>query len=153
MKHSKTSLGAALALVLAVAVVVSGCSAPAAQAPASAAQAVDQAAGQPAALTLPVNIDAKMTNDLRSRDDVILLDVREDDEFKAGHIPGAEWIPLGQLSSRLSELPKDKTIGAVCRSGNRSAQATGLLLQNCFDAHNRQGGMNSWVQAGLDVER
>jgi len=150
MKPSKNSLGAALALVLAIAVVVSGCGA---QAPAPAVQAVDQAAGQPAALTLPVNIDAKTTNDIRSRDDVILLDVREDDEFKAGHIPGAEWIPLGQLSSRLNELPKDKTIVAVCRSGNRSGQATELLRQNGFDAHNMQGGMNSWVQAGLEVQK
>ena len=156
MKHSKTKLGAALALVLTIAVVVSGCAAPAAraaQAPAAAAQAVDQAAGQPAALTLPVNIDVKMTNDLRNRDDVILLDVREDDEFKAGHIPGAEWIPLGKLSSRLDELPKDKTIVAVCRSGNRSGQATELLRQNGFNAHNMQGGMNSWVQAGLEVQK
>ena len=154
MKHSKTRSGAVLALIIAISVIVSGCgAAPAAQAPAAAAQAVDQAAAQPAALTLPVNIDAKNTNDIRNRDDVILLDVREDDEFKAGHIPGAEWIPLGQLSSRLSELPKDKTIVAVCRSGNRSGQATELLRQNGFDAHNMQGGMNSWVQAGLDVER
>ena len=153
MKHSKTSLGAALALILAIAVVVSGCGAPAAPAPAAAAQAADQAAAQPVALTLPVNIDAKITNDIRNRDDVILLDVREDDEFKSGHIPGAEWIPLGQLSSRLNELPKDKTIVAVCRSGNRSGQATELLRQNGFDAHNMQGGMNSWVQAGFDVER
>ena len=150
MKPSKNSLGAALALVLAIAVVVSGCGA---QAPAPAAQSVDQAAGQPVALTLPVNIDAKTTNDIRSRGDVILLDVREDDEFKSGHIPGAEWIPLGELSSRLSELPKDKTIVAVCRSGNRSGQATELLRRNGFDAHNMQGGMNSWVQAGLDVEK
>ena len=154
MKHSKTRSGAILALIIAISVIVSGCgAAPAAQAPAAAAQAVDQAAAQPAALTLPVNIDAKITNDIRNRDDVILLDVREDDEFKAGHIPGAEWIPLGQLSSRLGELPKDKTIVAVCRSGNRSGQATELLRQNGFDAHNMQGGMNSWVQAGLDVEK
>ena len=154
MKHSKTRSGAILALIIAISVIVSGCgAAPAAQAPAAAAQAVDQAAAQPAALTLPVNIDAKITNDIRNRDDVILLDVREDDEFKAGHIPGAEWIPLGQLSSRLDELPKDKTIVAVCRSGNRSAQATELLRQNGFDAHNMQGGMNSWVQAGFDVEK
>ncbi len=154
MKHSKTRSGAILALIIAISVIVSGCgAAPAAQAPAAAAQAVDQAAAQPAALTLPVNIDAKNTNDIRNRDDVILLDVREDDEFKAGHIPGAEWIPLGQLSSRLDELPKDKTIVAVCRSGNRSAQATELLRQNGFDAHNMQGGMNSWVQAGFDVEK
>jgi rhodanese-related sulfurtransferase len=102
---------------------------------------------------LPDVVDAKITNDLRSRDDVLILDVREDDEFKSGHIPEAQWIPLGQLSSRLNELPKDKTIVAVCRSGNRSGQATEILRQNGFDAHNMQGGMNSWVQSGFEVEQ
>ena len=154
MKHSKTRSGAVLALIIAISVIVSGCgAAPAAQAPAAAAQAVDQAAAQPAALTLPVNIDAKLTNDIRNRDDVILLDVREDDEYKSGHIPGAEWIPLGQLSSRLNELPKDKTIVAVCRSGNRSGQATQILRQAGFDAHNMVGGMNSYAGSGFGVEQ
>lgn len=147
MNHEKLAL--VLSLVLAVAVVVSGCGAASSSAPAAVAQSADQAQ----ALALPDTVDAKITNDIRGREDVVILDVREDDEFKSGHIPGAEWIPLGQLSSRMNELPKDKTIVAVCRSGNRSGQATELLRQNGFNVHNMQGGMNSWVQAGFEVEK
>lgn len=102
---------------------------------------------------LPTNIDVKTVDLLRDREDVFLLDVREDWEYTAGHIPGTTLIPLGQLQSRLSELPADKTIVAVCRSGNRSGQATQLLKQNGFTVHNMQGGMNAWEQAKLTVER
>jgi rhodanese-related sulfurtransferase len=102
---------------------------------------------------LPTNIDVKTVDQLRVRDDVFLLDVREDWEYAAGHIPGTTLIPLGQLQSRLSELPTDKTIVAVCRSGNRSGQATQLLQQSGFTVHNMQGGMNAWEQARLSMER
>lgn len=149
MKRPKPLVGLVFSFLLAVAIVVSGCGASTTPAPAAPAQGAEQAA----TLSLPATVDAKITNDIRSRDDVVILDVREDDEFKSGHIPEAQWIPLGQLSSRLNELPKDKTIVAVCRSGNRSGQATEILRQNGFDAHNMQGGMNSWVQAGFEVEK
>lgn len=102
---------------------------------------------------LPTNIDVKTVDQLRDRDDVFLLDVREDWEYAAGHIPGTTLIPLGQLQSRLAELPTDKTIVAVCRSGNRSGQATQLLQQSGFTVHNMQGGMNAWEQARLSVEQ
>jgi phage shock protein E len=102
---------------------------------------------------LPTNIDVKTVDQLRERDDVFLLDVREDWEYAAGHIPGTTLIPLGQLQGRLSELPTDKTIVAVCRSGNRSGQATQLLQQSGFTVHNMQGGMLAWEQARLSVER
>lgn len=140
----RTAVGFFALLVLA-AVLVAGCSAPAAPAaPASAAQA---------GLALPVQIDVATARELSNRDDVLILDVRENDEYAAGHIPGATLVPLGQLASRMSELPKDKTIVAVCRSGNRSGQATELLRQNGFNVHNMQGGMNAWQQAGYEVER
>lgn len=102
---------------------------------------------------LPTNIDVKTVDQLRDRDDVFLLDVREDWEYAAGHIPGTTLIPLGQLQGRLAELPTDKTIVAVCRSGNRSGQATQLLKQSGLTVHNMQGGMNAWQQAGLAVEQ
>ena len=102
---------------------------------------------------LPTNIDVKTVDQLRDRDDVFLLDVREDWEYAAGHIPGTTLIPLGQLQSRLAELPTDKTIVAVCRSGIRSGQATQLLQQSGFTVHNMQGGMNAWEQARLSVEQ
>jgi len=139
----------ALGLFIVIAIAVSGCGSTAS--PAAAPAAAPQSA--PAALNLPATVDAKTVNSLRGNPDVVLIDVREPDEFAAGHIPEATLIPLGQLSSRLSEIPKDKTVVAVCRSGNRSGQATELLRQAGFDAHNMGGGMISWEQAGFDVQR
>jgi rhodanese-related sulfurtransferase len=136
-------------IFLVVAMAISGCGGSAG--PASAP--VGQAVAETEALGLPVNIDAATLNQVRNRDDVVVLDVREDYEFAGGHIPGATWIPLGELSSRLNEIPAGKTVVAVCRSGNRSGQATTLLRQQGFDAHNMQGGMISWEQAGYDVEK
>ncbi|MFZ2361562.1 MAG: rhodanese-like domain-containing protein [Anaerolineae bacterium] len=139
----------ALGLFIVIAIAVSGCGSTAS--PAAAPAAAPQSAA--ASLNLPATVDAKTVNSLRGNPDVVLIDVREPDEFAAGHIPEATLIPLGQLSSRLSEIPKDKTVVAVCRSGNRSGQATELLRQAGFDAHNMQGGMISWEQAGFDVQR
>jgi rhodanese-related sulfurtransferase len=105
-------------------------------------------------LELPVEIDPATVDQIRHRDDVVLLDVREDFEYEAGHIPGATLIPLGQISSRLAEIPTDKTVVAVCRSGNRSEQASNFLRQQGFDnVHNMQGGMNAWGQAGYEIEK
>ena len=61
-----------------------------------------------------------------------VLDVREPDEYNAGHISGAVLIPLGQLGEHLAELPHNKTIVAYCRSGRRSAQAVALLRASGF---------------------
>ena len=118
------------------------------------------AANQPAAVAdvrlenLPVNVDAATVEQLRQRADVVILDVREDVEYNDGHIPGATLVPLGQIPNRLAEIPKDKTVIAVCRSGNRSGQATDFLRQQGFDnVHNMTGGMNAWSQAGYQIEK
>lgn len=62
------------------------------------------------------------------KDGAFMLDVREPDEWNAGHIPGAVLVPLGDLPTRLNEVPKDKEIVVVCRSGNRSATGRDILL-------------------------
>jgi rhodanese-related sulfurtransferase len=72
-----------------------------------------------------------------------ILDVREEIELAVEHVPGAVLIPLGELRSRLDELPKDREIHVVCRSGQRAYLATRLLLQHGFDAKTRSGGMLS----------
>jgi len=78
--------------------------------------------------------------------DGFILDVREPFELAVESVPGAVNIPLGQLRSRLNELPKDKEINVVCRSGGRAYYATRILLQNGFKALNVAGGMLSGAQ-------
>ena len=82
-----------------------------------------------------------------------LLDVRQPDEFRAGHIPGAKLIPLGELRARMRELPKNQQILVVCRSGNRSMSATRQLVSAGFDAVNVAGGIIAWSNAGLPVSK
>lgn len=77
-----------------------------------------------------------------------LLDVREDDEWTAGHAPNALHIPLGELAARLGELPEDNAVFVVCRAGGRSARATAYLNANGWDATNVEGGMQAWQAAG-----
>lgn len=73
-----------------------------------------------------------------------LLDVREADEWEAARIPGAMWIPLGELPQRLHEVPADREIICVCHSGGRSEMAARLLEANGYTTRNLQGGMLQW---------
>jgi rhodanese-related sulfurtransferase len=81
--------------------------------------------------------------------DCVLLDVREDDEWAAGHAPGAVHVPMSQLAGRLDDLPSpDATVYVVCRAGGRSARVTAYLNSNGWDAVNVEGGMQAWEAAG-----
>ncbi|TWP37862.1 rhodanese-like domain-containing protein [Leekyejoonella antrihumi] len=80
-------------------------------------------------------------------DDAVMVDVREQDEWDAGHAPGAIHIPLGELPSRLDDLPDIDPMPIVCRSGNRSARAAAWLEHQGFDAVNVAGGMKDWATA------
>ena len=77
-------------------------------------------------------------------EDAKILDVREDFEWEAGHIDGAQHIPLGDLPVRYGEVPLDEDVYVICRSGGRSVRATTWLNQNGFDAINVGGGMGAW---------
>ena len=81
----------------------------------------------------------------------VLLDVREVDEWLAGHAPRARHIPLGQLHVRLHELPQSTHVVTVCRSGHRSAHAAAVLAEAGLAASNLAGGMSAWVRAGLPI--
>ena len=87
----------------------------------------------------------------KRRTEFHLLDVREDDEWAAGHIDGAQHIPLRELSARLGELPKERTIVAVCRSGGRSGAAVSGLRKLGYQAENLEGGVNAWDRAKLPL--
>jgi rhodanese-related sulfurtransferase len=79
-----------------------------------------------------------------------VLDVREDDEFAAGHIAGAVHVPLMQLPARATELDRDAEWLAVCRVGARSMQATAYLSRLGLRVSNVAGGMEAWARAGLE---
>ena len=84
--------------------------------------------------------------------DWFFVDVREPSEWAEVHIPYATLIPLGELTARLSEIPKDKDIVVVCRSGNRSAVGRDLLLNSGFaSVTSMAGGMNTWQARGYPV--
>ncbi len=90
---------------------------------------------------------------LASRE-AVLIDVREPDEWQEGHVAGAAHIPLGDLTARLAEVPRDRPVLLFCRSGNRSGRATALLREQGYDqATNVEGGITAWQRAGLPVTR
>ncbi|MFC4005129.1 rhodanese-like domain-containing protein [Prauserella oleivorans] len=99
----------------------------------------------------PAEIPTTSVSELPT-DDLVLLDVREPDEWAAGHAPGAVHIPLGELPSRtdeLAELPDDRPVYVICRTGGRSARATAWLnAAGLADAVNVAGGMKSWQTEG-----
>lgn len=101
-------------------------------------------------------VSVQQARDQMSTNQAVLIDVREPDEAATVRAPGSTLIPLGQLGRRLAELPQDKStpVLLICRSGNRSATATDLLLKAGYSqARNVSGGMNAWEQAGLPVLR
>lgn len=81
-----------------------------------------------------------------------ILDVREPDEWNESHIPGATLIPLGELASRVDEVPQDQEVVVVCRSGNRSQQGRDILLSAGFEnVTSMAGGINQWKAAGFET--
>jgi rhodanese-related sulfurtransferase len=94
-------------------------------------------------------VDEKLKGSKRS----LLVDVREPHEYKSGHIAGARLIPLGELSARIKELPKDKEIICICATGNRSTSATKMLVGAGYNALNASGGMMAWRQAGFPIKK
>lgn len=89
---------------------------------------------------------------LRQKPKPFLLDVRQPEEYEAGHIEGARLIPLGELGQRMGELPSEAEIICVCRSGNRSGYAVQMLSGRGYRTFNLSGGMIGWSRAGLPVK-
>ena len=99
----------------------------------------------------PPDVPTASVSDVDSA--AFLLDVREDDEWTAGHAPGARHLPMQEVPARLDEVPMDGEVFVVCRSGGRSAQVTAYLIGNGWDnVRNVAGGMRAWHAAGLPLE-
>lgn len=101
-------------------------------------------------------ISPAMATQLINREDALVIDVREANEWSQGHIPNARHIPLGQLDERLAEINKfkERTIVVNCRSGQRSGNACGRLRKAGFaKVFNLDGGMQAWEQAGLPISK
>lgn len=85
-------------------------------------------------------------------DDAVIVDVREQDEWDAGHAVNAVHIPLGELPARVGELPEvDTALPIFCRSGNRSGRAVQWLVAQGYDVINAEGGMLAWNAAGKKI--
>jgi len=91
---------------------------------------------------------------LDAREQIVLIDVRQPEEFKSGHVAGARLLPLPTLATRLDKLAKDAAIYCICLSGGRSQTASDLLVRQGFtNVTNVVGGMSAWQQAGLPITR
>ena len=97
-------------------------------------------------MTQPVAIPEVLSADLP--DGVFLVDVREDDEWTAGHAPDAVHLRLGDLEARAQELPRDRELYLVCRGGARSAYAAQMLASQGWQTINVADGMTGWAVAG-----
>jgi len=103
----------------------------------------------PAAEGLARQVSVAQAGELRDAG-AFVLDVRTQEEWNQVHIPGSTLIPLDQLQSRISEVPKDADVLVVCRSGNRSASARDFLLQTGYPSvTSMSGGVVQWQSQGL----
>jgi rhodanese-related sulfurtransferase len=102
------------------------------------------------------DVDHIAAMQLINHKNALVLDVREQSEYDAGHILGSKLIPLGKLKDRLGELEKyrERPVVVVCRSGQRSASACGLLGKQGFaQVLNLNGGITAWQKASLPLEK
>jgi rhodanese-related sulfurtransferase len=82
-----------------------------------------------------------------------ILDVRQPEEFRSGHITGAKLIPLGELGRRLNEVPKGREVVCICATGHRSVPAVRKLAAAGFTASSMKNGMIAWQVAKLPVQK
>jgi rhodanese-related sulfurtransferase len=98
------------------------------------------------------DLEPQRVKEILDAEEAVLVDVREQYEWDAGRIAGANHIELERLASRADELPKDRPVIFQCRLGARSALATDAFRAVGFDAYNMRGGIDAWAQQGLPLE-
>ena len=110
-------------------------------------------AQRPAATTQFASVAAQAVRDVGA-DDAVLLDVRTDEEFAAGHAPGAVHLPLARIEAgERPDIGKDRKVYVYCRTGRRAAVAVEILREDGFSDLTNIGGLGDWERAGGDVER
>ena len=154
LRHSKSNtLSLSLILLTVAMLTVAGCAPASTAAPAAiptvAAQTTQAATANSSAAPLPDEISVAEAAAKRDAG-AFILDVRQPDEWNEAHVPGSTLIPLDQLEARLNEVPKDKEVVVICRSGNRSKPGRDALKAAGFtQVTSVSGGLNEWKAAGL----
>ena len=82
---------------------------------------------------------------------VPLVDVRQPEEYEAGHVPGAKLIPLADVVARFGEIPADQPVYVICGTGPRSQRAADYYRNRGIEAYNVAGGTKAWVEAGRET--
>ncbi|OQY41502.1 MAG: hypothetical protein B6242_17280 [Anaerolineaceae bacterium 4572_78] len=146
-----------LSIMLAIAIIISACNnqpvTPTNQATSNETPVTQETSPEIDLTQLSQDVDLATVDEIRGRDDVILIDVREQWEYDNGHIPGVMLMPTDTIPNRLSDIPKDKTVIIYCRSGRRSANVIKFLRQNSFDnIHNMLNGFAAWEKSGYEIE-
>jgi phage shock protein E len=109
----------------------------------------DRLFGPPVPMLSASELNQKIKNGKRP----FVLDVRQSEEFRDGHIQGAKLIPLGELKQKIQDLPKQREIICVCDSGSRSSSASRMLVKAGYQVFNLRGGMSSWEREKLPVKK
>jgi phage shock protein E len=102
---------------------------------------------------IPVLSVDELQQKIKSGKHPFVLDVRQSDEYRSGHIPGAKLIPLGEIKQKIMDLPKQREIVCVCETGSRSSSASRMLASEGYQVFNLKGGMNSWQREKLPVKK
>ncbi len=103
--------------------------------------------------SVPTITVAELNEKLKFGKHPLVLDVRQPDEFRTGHITGAKLIPLNELHRKIKELPKGREIVCICASGSRSISAAKMLAKEGFSVMNVKGGMLAWRHAKLPMQK
>ena len=145
LRNSKSNtLSLSLLLLIMAMLTVAGCAPAPVAAPAAA-----PVAAQSSTASLPAEISVAEAAARRDAG-AFILDVRQPDEWNEAHVPGSTLIPLDQLEARVNEVPKDKEVVVICRSGNRSKPGRDALKAAGFtQVTSVSGGLNEWKAAGL----
>jgi rhodanese-related sulfurtransferase len=109
-------------------------------------------AGTAEIASLPATVSAEQAYEMYQQPDVFVLDVREQFEWDEYHITNTTLIPLDELQSRVGEVPQDKKVVVVCRSGNRSDEGRDILLAAGYAVTSMDGGLKDWYAKGYPTE-